>query len=199
MQDNNKLGNLIKEARQREKLSLRKAADLIGISNPYLSQLENGHTKKPNAYRLRKIAYVLDIPFTQLAHYSETELAPGIDEKYRSLARKLPVEVYDHIDSFDSFLKFFKKNAEKNESEDFKDIDDDSLMRAYSFLCYVLRVSQTLWKDFEEDFEEPVISEKIQIRLEKVFNDDNDLILDSYRLTETDRTQALNLLRALFK
>lgn len=145
-----RLGTIIREARKRENLTLRKASELIGISNPYLSQLENGHTHKPNSYTLRRMAYVLDIPFTELAHYSETELGHGIDEKYRSLARKLPIDVYNHLESYDTFIKFFKKTTQNEEYEDLKYIDDDSLMRIYSFLTYVVRVAQTLWKDFED-------------------------------------------------
>ncbi len=54
------LGAFIRQQRERSAISLRKLADLAGISNPYLSQIERG-LRKPSAEILRSIARGLSI------------------------------------------------------------------------------------------------------------------------------------------
>ncbi len=54
------LGEYLKEQRHSAKLSLRQLADLAGVSNPYLSQIERG-LKKPSAEILQSLAKGLRI------------------------------------------------------------------------------------------------------------------------------------------
>lgn len=54
------LGAFIREQRVRTQLSLRKLAELAGVSNPYLSQIERG-LRKPSAEILQAIARALHI------------------------------------------------------------------------------------------------------------------------------------------
>ena len=54
------LGEFLKEQRHGAKLSLRQLADLAGVSNPYLSQIERG-LKKPSADILQSLAKGLRI------------------------------------------------------------------------------------------------------------------------------------------
>ena len=54
------LGNFIQEQRRRTHLSVRRLADLSGISNPYLSQIERG-LRKPSADILQQLAKALSI------------------------------------------------------------------------------------------------------------------------------------------
>lgn len=56
----NQLGSYIKEQRDAAKVSLRQLADLAGVSNPYLSQIERG-LRKPSAEILQQIAKGLRI------------------------------------------------------------------------------------------------------------------------------------------
>jgi HTH-type transcriptional regulator, competence development regulator len=57
------LGETLKEARDLIPLTLRQVEDAIGISNAYLSQLENDKIKKPSANVLYKLAslYKVDL------------------------------------------------------------------------------------------------------------------------------------------
>ena len=48
------VGSFIKEQRERSALSIRKLADMTGVSNPYLSQIERG-IRTPSAEILRSI------------------------------------------------------------------------------------------------------------------------------------------------
>ena len=54
------LGGFIREQRRLTHLSLRKLAELAGVSNPYLSQIERG-LRKPSAEILQQIARALSI------------------------------------------------------------------------------------------------------------------------------------------
>lgn len=54
------LGSYLREQRESAQLSLRQLADLAGISNPYLSQIERG-LRKPSAEILQQIAHGLQV------------------------------------------------------------------------------------------------------------------------------------------
>lgn len=54
------VGSFIKEQREKSSLSIRKLAEITGVSNPYLSQIERG-VRKPSAEILRSIADALSI------------------------------------------------------------------------------------------------------------------------------------------
>ncbi len=76
------VGGFIKEQRERSALSIRKLADMTGISNPYLSQIERG-IRTPSADILRTIASALDIRTETLyeqAGLLDAETAPGVTE-----------------------------------------------------------------------------------------------------------------------
>jgi transcriptional regulator with XRE-family HTH domain len=54
------LGRFIEDQRRRAHLSVKRLADLAGISNPYLSQIERG-VRKPSAEILQQLAKALSI------------------------------------------------------------------------------------------------------------------------------------------
>jgi transcriptional regulator with XRE-family HTH domain len=54
------LGAFIREQRREAQLSMRKLAELAGVSNPYLSQIERG-LRKPSADILQQLARALSI------------------------------------------------------------------------------------------------------------------------------------------
>jgi transcriptional regulator with XRE-family HTH domain len=54
------LGGHLREQRRQAQLSLRQLADLTGVSNPYLSQIERG-LRRPSAEVLQQIAKALRI------------------------------------------------------------------------------------------------------------------------------------------
>lgn len=59
------LGDYLREQRVSSRLSLRQLADLAGVSNPYLSQIERG-LRRPSAEVLQQIAKALRISAEQL-------------------------------------------------------------------------------------------------------------------------------------
>ena len=70
------LGSFIRAQRKMANLSLRQAADLAQISNPYLSQLERG-LHEPSVRVLHSIARALDISAEVLLEHAG--LLDGVD------------------------------------------------------------------------------------------------------------------------
>lgn len=60
MTDIGSLGSYLREQRRNAELSLRQLADMAGVSNPYLSQIERG-LRKPSADVLQQLARSLRI------------------------------------------------------------------------------------------------------------------------------------------
>ena len=54
------LGDYLREQRESNRLSLRQLSELVGVSNPYLSQIERG-LKKPSAEILQQLAKGLQV------------------------------------------------------------------------------------------------------------------------------------------
>jgi transcriptional regulator with XRE-family HTH domain len=59
------LGDYLKEQRLGASLSLRQLADQVGVSNPYLSQIERG-LRRPSAEVLQQLAKALRVSAEQL-------------------------------------------------------------------------------------------------------------------------------------
>jgi HTH-type transcriptional regulator, competence development regulator len=60
------LGEGLRLARNLRKLSLRDVEKATGISNPYLSQLENDQIKKPSPFFLHKLASLYGVDYELL-------------------------------------------------------------------------------------------------------------------------------------
>lgn len=60
------MGQVLKSARELRGLSLRRLEKLTGISNAYLSQLENDYVKEPSPHILHKLARVYEVPYREL-------------------------------------------------------------------------------------------------------------------------------------
>lgn len=72
------IGSFIRQQRERSAISLRKLADISGISNPYLSQIERG-LRKPSAEILKAIARGLSISAETM--YSRAGLLEDRDDR----------------------------------------------------------------------------------------------------------------------
>lgn len=73
------LGQILKSYRKSKKLTLRDVEGLAGVSNAYLSQLENDKVTKPSANILYKLSNVYNADFDYLL-----ELAGIIEKKQES-------------------------------------------------------------------------------------------------------------------
>jgi transcriptional regulator with XRE-family HTH domain len=98
--ENNTVGKVLKEARESRRLSLREIEIQSGISNAYLSQLENDKIKKPSANTLYKLAALFKLDFDDLM------VTAGIVEKKTESSS-------EPLDDF----SFMAKNATTQEKE----------------------------------------------------------------------------------
>lgn len=75
------IGKILKEARELRRLSLREVEIQSGVSNAYLSQLENDKIKKPSANTLYKLSELFNINFDDLM------VVAGIVEKKKDSSK----------------------------------------------------------------------------------------------------------------
>lgn len=113
---NKTLGHVLKQARELSELALRSVEQKTGISNAYISQLENDKIKKPSADILHKLATMYKLDFNYLLQVS------GLVEKSTSKNVSLGNFVFskenlskDEEEELVQYLKFIRKrNQDKN-------------------------------------------------------------------------------------
>ncbi|WP_395111564.1 helix-turn-helix domain-containing protein [Actinomadura sp. SCN-SB] len=128
------LGEYIREQRTRAKISLRQLADVSGISNPYLSQIERG-LRKPSAEILQQIAKGLRISaealYVQAGILEDREADTDVQAAVRADLMLTERQKQVLLDIYASFLKENEadgtvgrdtapkdENADDNEGED---------------------------------------------------------------------------------
>ncbi len=72
--DNGAVGRVIRQRRQKRRLSQEALSGLAGIARTHLTMIENG-TKQPNFETIWKIAQALDILPSELVRLIEQEIA----------------------------------------------------------------------------------------------------------------------------
>lgn len=99
------VGQFIKDQREVARMSVRRLAELAGVSNPYLSQIERG-LRKPSAEILQQIAKALQISAETLyvragilsdepVHDTGVRDAIARDPKLTADQRRALLQVYD--------------------------------------------------------------------------------------------------------
>ena len=103
------LGDLIKSQREVARMSVRRLAQLAGVSNPYLSQIERG-LRKPSAEILQQIAHALQISAESL--YERAGFLPptdkpriGVREAIAADKQLSPDQRRALLDVYESFVK----------------------------------------------------------------------------------------------
>lgn len=102
------LGALLKKLRKEKEFTLNQLADLTGISQPYLSQLES-NKRKPSAVYLHRISNVLDVPYSALIKltgnpdfidkYNSHQIKEGFPE--RMVSKVVPIDT-DRLEALES-------------------------------------------------------------------------------------------------
>ena len=101
------LGKLLKDARLRSRISQAQLAETIGISRPFLSQLESGRYLQPAPGVLQRIAEVLDVSLDDL-HALTGYTAPSGLPDYRAYLHakySLPEQAIDELSDYFEFIR----------------------------------------------------------------------------------------------
>jgi len=111
------LGNTLRELREIQMLTLRQVEVATGISNAYLSQLENDKIAKPSANTLYKLSNIYNVELDTLLS------SAGIIEKQAAPPHKLLKSVAfsantlltkDEEDALLEYLNFLRQKQKKN-------------------------------------------------------------------------------------
>ncbi len=80
------IGQSIKNLRKAKGINQATFAESVGITQTYLSQIENGH-KEPSTYVLRLIAEEIEMPLPILFWFSveETDILPRKKQAFKTL------------------------------------------------------------------------------------------------------------------
>lgn len=115
------LGTTLKEARELIPFTLRQVEEATGISNAYLSQLENDKIKKPSANVLYKLASVYRLELNTLlsaAGIIEKSSAPNMPQKNNEWMNRLAFyadglsdEEKEKVLDYIRYMKFTNKNG----------------------------------------------------------------------------------------
>lgn len=115
------LGKKLKESREHLPMTLRQVEDATGISNAYLSQLENDKIQKPSANILYKLSILYNINLNLLLaaagiiETSENSSEAAEEEKVLSniafYAENLSNDEKNQVLEYIKFLRHKKKNA----------------------------------------------------------------------------------------
>ncbi|RLI97253.1 MAG: XRE family transcriptional regulator [Candidatus Aenigmatarchaeota archaeon] len=106
------LGSFLKRTREEKDMKLRVVEELVGISNAYLSQLENNKIANPSPKVLHKLAGCYGVSYVQLMQLAGYP-APGHDEtakKFRnSHLNNLTKDEEDKLSEYLLFLRTKKQ------------------------------------------------------------------------------------------
>lgn len=111
------LGKTLKDSRELIPFTLRQVEEATGISNAYLSQLENDKIKKPSANVLYKLAeiYCIELNFLLAAAGIIQKSQSGKSKLFNSVAFSkdggLTEEEEQALLDYLKYLRFNKKNA----------------------------------------------------------------------------------------
>ena len=111
-EERRRLGEIIKEARERAALSQGKLAELLGVQNPVIYKYEKGKIKVIPFEKRVKLADILDVPLADLLYSDEgikaLKEAVGINylNKEYDLLDALAIELQTDLENIDSVEKY---------------------------------------------------------------------------------------------
>jgi len=111
------LGQVLKESREKSNKTMRDVEEATGISNAYLSQLENDKIKKPSANVLYKLsdAYEVELDVFLVAagiiEKSKKSTQSELQRKAAFMADKFSKEEEKEVLNFIDYLRHRNKNS----------------------------------------------------------------------------------------
>jgi transcriptional regulator with XRE-family HTH domain len=114
-----KLGQLLADARRRHKLTLRAVQDAVGISNPYLSQLETGKIRSPSPVVLHKLSDLYGLPYATVMQEAGYPLPKDVKETNPSsrFAARVGKTTPEEEDALIEYLMFLRSRRNLRENQ----------------------------------------------------------------------------------
>lgn len=110
------LGTDLRTAREARKLSIREVEKKSGISNSYLSQLENDRVKEPSPNILYKLSKVYGIPYIDLmkkaGYIIPKDSKKRVDGVALSVIEGLDEDEIEKVKSYIRFIRMEKRSQE---------------------------------------------------------------------------------------
>lgn len=141
-------GEVIRKARKAKDVSLREMASRIGISHPYLSQLENGKNNNPSIDIILDLSRELDISFAYLVHISGVDvgLKKNLPKNVIQILKLMKPSDYEGWNTFDEFKKasIEKGHINVNETDDLEAAanSEKALLDLYNNLQQFKKIEQ---------------------------------------------------------
>ena len=127
-----KVGELIKEGREKQNLSMRQLAELAKVSHSDISRIGSGEREVPNPKILRKISKYIDVNYNDLMYaaglgFQVTPLNPFLKRYYSSLKGheldEALINTLGSIENWEALVKSLRNRVEtENISEEEKEI-----------------------------------------------------------------------------
>ena len=105
------LGELLRRVRRVKNITLRTVQDKTGISNAYLSQIENGKIGSPSPNILYKLANLYDLSYDHLLKLAghPTPLRASVSSRFQDNLEDLSDEDKDRVLEYIRFLKISRR------------------------------------------------------------------------------------------
>lgn len=110
------LGSYLKSLRKSNNLTLKYIEDNLGISNAYLSQLENNKIKSPSIYVLTTLSNVYETPLAEILEESgivkkpeQTQEEAQLNSRIAFSTEKMSKEEKEEVLEYLKFLKSKRK------------------------------------------------------------------------------------------
>lgn len=115
MSDLNEFGEYLKKARQAKGLSLRAVEEVTGVSNAYLSQLEQGKIRQPSPVILHKLSQLYELSYADIMR-SVGYPVPGDEETQTgTLAARIGPVTEEEEEELVDYLKFLRSKKKRGD------------------------------------------------------------------------------------
>lgn len=110
-----KLGVLLAGARKRKNLTLRAVERTTGVSNAYLSQLENGNVREPSPIILARLADLYEVPYPTMLEYAGYRVPkPNDSETLSAFSSRIGHVSEEEETALLDYLNFLRSKRGKN-------------------------------------------------------------------------------------
>ena len=109
------LGQFLRVARDRKNLTLRAVENATGVSNAYLSQLENGKIRRPSPVVLHKLSELYEVPYGETMAIAGYPVPNGAEDAagYRQSASRLGPVSEEEEDALVEYLVFLRSRGKR--------------------------------------------------------------------------------------